>query len=165
MHSGPRILAIYQVHRMELVKYASAFAESHAQAEDIVQEAWLKFSRLDDIDLIHEPVAYFYRVVRNLAIDTRRKLAREAGRRTTAETAAALPDRQPSPEQSTLSKDELRVVLSALAELPERTQIAVRLNRMEGRKLQEVANYIGLSVTRTHMLITQAIAHCDRRRA
>jgi RNA polymerase sigma-70 factor (ECF subfamily) len=151
-------------HRSALVAYASAIAGSHAQAEDVVQEAWFRLKRTNDFDLVQEPVAYLYRLVRNLAIDTRRTLTRETARTASESAADVLTDEQPSPEQAILARDELRVVLEALAELPERTRIAVRMNRMEGRKLQEVANHLGLSVTRTHALIAEGIAHCDRLR-
>ncbi|TAJ83422.1 sigma-70 family RNA polymerase sigma factor [Reyranella sp.] len=151
-------------HRSALVAYASAIAGSHAQAEDVVQEAWFRLKRANDFDLVQEPVAYLYRLVRNLAIDTRRTLTRETARTASESDADVLTDDQPSPEQAILARDELRVVLEALAELPERTRIAVRMNRMEGRKLQEVANHLGLSVTRTHALIAEGIAHCDRLR-
>ena len=164
MRHDPSILALYQAHRVELVKYASAIAGSHAQAEDVVQEAWFRLNRADDLDLVREPKGYLYRLVRNLAIDTRRTLMRETARSAADFAAASLADEQPSPEQSSLARDELRVVLDALAELPERTRIAVRMNRMEGRKLQEVARHLGLSITRTHALIVEGVAHCDRRR-
>jgi RNA polymerase sigma-70 factor (ECF subfamily) len=161
---APRILALYQAHRVELVRYASTFAGSRAQAEDVVQEAWLRLGRLRDIDLIHEPVGYLYRMVRNLAIDAYRTRARETARSEAEGPAAAMADERPSPEQTILAKDELRIVLDALADLPERVQVAVRMNRMEGRKLQEVADFLGLSVTRTHVLISEAVAYCDQRR-
>lgn len=157
-------LRLYMTHRSALVAYASAIAGSHAQAEDVVQEAWFRLKRANDFDLVQEPVAYLYRLVRNLAIDTRRTLTRETARTASESAADVLTDEQPSPEQAILARDELRVVLEALAELPERTRIAVRMNRMEGRKLQEVANHLGLSITRTHALIAEGIAHCDRLR-
>jgi DNA-directed RNA polymerase specialized sigma24 family protein len=79
--------------------------------------------------------------------------------------ALAFADDRPSPEQSAADRDELRLVLEALAELPERTQLAVRMNRIEGRKLQEVADHLDLSVTRTFNIIVEGVAHCDRARA
>lgn len=158
------VLHVYRVHRSALVSYASAIAGGRAQAEDVVQEAWFRLTRVEDLALIQEPVAYLYRLVRNLAIDTRRTLARETARLASETDAVALADEQPSPERATLARDELRAVLDALAELPERTRTAVRMNRIEGRKLREIADHLGLSITRTHALIVEGIAHCDRLR-
>lgn len=153
--------ALFIEHRGSLVDYAARIVGSRAQAEDVVQEAWFRLSRVPE-GPVHEPLGYLYRLVRNLAIDTRRKLTREVARSVADSSAAMLVDETPSPEQSAAGKDELRLVLEALAALPERTRIAVRMNRIEGRKLQEVADHLDLSVSRTFKLIVGGVAHCDR---
>jgi RNA polymerase sigma factor (sigma-70 family) len=156
--------ALFIEHRGSLVDYAARIVGSRAQAEDVVQEAWFRLSRVPESP-IREPLGYLYRLVRNLAIDSRRTLTREVGRSVADSSAATLADETPSPEQSAADKDELRLVLEALAALPERTRIAVRMNRIEGRKLQEVADHLDLSVSRTFKLIVEGVAHCDRWRA
>ena len=60
-------------------------------------------------------------------------------------------------------RDELRVISEALAELPERTRIAFRMYRLEGRTLQAIADHLGVSVVRTHQLVKEAIVHAARR--
>ena len=155
-------ISLYIEHRGPLVDYATRIVGSRAQAEDVVQEAWLRLRQAHNQSAVLEPVAYLYRVVRNLAIDTRRRLAREFGRISPDDMAAVLPAEAPSAEQAAVAKDELRLVLEALAALPERTQVAVRMNRIEGRTLQEVADHLDLSVTRTFRLVAEGVAHCDR---
>ncbi len=159
-------LKLYRTHRTALVTYASAITGSPAQAEDVVQDAWLKLEHAADPESIIEPVSYLFRIVRNLAVDARRALTRENARSggVSENLAAILADEHPSPEQTAVARDEVETVLKALAELPERTQIAVRLNRMEGKKLREVAEHLGISITRAHILIAEGVAHCDRRR-
>lgn len=157
--------ALFIEHRGSLVNYAARIVGSRAQAEDVVQEAWFRLNGIEDPGRIREPIAYLYRLVRNLAVDTRRTLRRETARSVPEATAFALPDEQATPEHVVAEKDELRAVLEALAELPERTRVAVRMNRIEGRKLRDVADHLDLSVTRTFNLIVEGIAHCDRWRA
>lgn len=157
--------ALFTEHRGSLVEYAARIVGSRTQAEDVVQEAWLKLRQAEEQRLVLEPVAYLYRVVRNLAIDTRRKLSRETVRTRSEAAAGALPDEAPTAEQAAAARDELRLVLEALATLPERTQIAVRMNRIEGRTLQEVADRLDLSVSRVFKIIVEGVAHCDRWRA
>jgi RNA polymerase sigma-70 factor (ECF subfamily) len=158
-------MSFFIAHRRPLVEYAAGIVGSRAHAEDVVQEAWFRLSRMDDASLVREPRSYLYRLVHNLAIDTRRRIAREFGRSVSEEVALSIADEAPSSEQAFAGQEELRLVLEALAELPERTRLAVRLNRVEGLKLKEVAERLGMSVTRTHALIASAIAHCDRWRA
>ena len=156
---------LFARHRGSLIDYAARIVGSRVQAEDVVQEAWLKLRLAEEQRTVLEPVAYLYRLVRNLAIDTRRKLSREIMRGSCEQTGLSVPDEAPSAERTAAAKDELRLVLEALAALPERTQIAVRMNRIEGRTLQEVANRLDLSVTRTFKIIAEGVAHCDRWRA
>lgn len=154
--------ALFIQHRGSLVDYAARIVGSRVQAEDVVQEAWLRLRQAEEQRPILEPLAYLYRLVRNLAIDTRRKVSRERARTLPETTAAAVTDDAPTSEQAAAAREELRVVLEALAALPERTQVAVRMNRIEGRTLQEVANHLDLSVTRTFKIIAEGVAHCDR---
>lgn len=154
--------ALFIQHRGSLVDYAARIVGSRVQAEDVVQEAWLRLRQAEEQRTVLEPVAYLYRLVRNLAIDTRRKLSREMLRSHSDEAAAGIQDESPSADRTAAARDELRLVLEALAALPERTRIAVRMNRIEGRTLQEVANHLDLSVTRTFTIIAEGVAHCDR---
>jgi len=158
-------MSLFIAHRRPLVDYATGIVGSRAHAEDVVQEAWFRVSRMDDFSVVREPRNYLYRLVHNLAIDTRRKIARELWRSAPEEAAHFVADEAPSSEQAFAGQEELRLVLEAMAELPERTRLAVHLNRVEGLKLKEVADRLGMSVTRTHVLIASAIAHCDRWRA
>lgn len=54
--------------RRELVNYANGITGDRMQAEDVVQEAYIRLiaGRGEPIE---QPVAYAYRVVRNLALD------------------------------------------------------------------------------------------------
>ena len=69
----------------------------------------------------------------------------------------------PSAEQVLYCKDELRVMADAIAELPERTQIAFRLYKIEGRPLHEIAARLDISVPRAHQLVKEAGLHAARR--
>lgn len=70
-------LQLYLAHRVALVDYAVSLVGCRARAEDVVQEAWLRFSRQGDNAAIHSPASYLYRIVRNLALDQLRRSATE----------------------------------------------------------------------------------------
>ena len=56
------------------MNYANGILHDRAGAEDVVQEAYLRFSAAADSGQIVNPVSYLYRIVRNLALDwTRRR--------------------------------------------------------------------------------------------
>ncbi len=159
------ILALYVAHRDELVNYASKILDDRAHAEDVVQEAYLRFDAAAERRLLVEPVRYLYRIVRNLAFDARRSLNRDR-RRLAADgevEAARISEDRPSPEAEVVARDELRVMADALAALPERTRMALELHRFGGCTFKEIAAHLGISVGLAHSLVIQGLEHCRER--
>lgn len=65
-------------HAAALVLFARQFTRSHADAEDIVQEAFVRFWRSGR--RANDPLAYLYACVRNYALDERRSQTRRSRR-------------------------------------------------------------------------------------
>jgi RNA polymerase sigma factor (sigma-70 family) len=159
-------LALFMANRAALVEYASGIIGNRAQAEDLVQEAWLRFDEVVERRFLDQPLAYLYRIVRNLALDGRRRLRRESQVIAGAEldaVAEVTADGRPSAEAVLLYKDEYDLVMEAIAELPERTRIAVEMHRFGGRKLREIAAALGISVPMAHVLVAEGLQRCKRR--
>jgi RNA polymerase sigma factor (sigma-70 family) len=157
--------SLFVEHRRSLIEYAAGIVGSRTAAEDVVQEAYLRFAEASKWRLLEEPLGYLYRIVRNLALDGRRRQAWE-GRHLPAVTDAeigtvAAP--HPSPETEAADRSELLVVLEALGELPVRTRLALEMHRFDGLKLREIAERLGISVTLAHSLVAQAVKHCHER--
>ena len=153
---------LFVEHRGSLVNYANGILGDRAGAEDVVQEAYLRFSAAAKHSQITNPVSYLYRIVRNLALDWASRRSFEAPKDTT-ELLDSIPLDAPNAEQVLFYRDELRVIAGALAELPERTRTAFRMYRLEGRTLQAIAGHLGVSVVRAHQLVKEAILHAARR--
>lgn len=160
------VLGLFVAHRGALVEYANGIIGNRAHAEDLVQEAWLRFDEVSRHRFLEEPLAYLYRIVRNLALDGRRRIARE-GRVVTgddfAAAAGASADAHPTPEAIALYKDQLEQVMAAMAELPERTRIALEMHRFGGCKLREIAAFLDISLPLAHVLVAEGVQHCKRR--
>jgi RNA polymerase sigma-70 factor (ECF subfamily) len=157
--------ALFIEHRRSLVEYAATIVGSRTQAEDLVQEAWLRFDRADR-RLVKEPLAYLYRIVRNLALDGHRTIVRDSRIISSADfddISAMAGAATPSPEFVALYKDELRTLREALAELPLRTRVAFSMHRLGGYKLREIAGHLDISVTLAQTLVADAAEHCRRR--
>ncbi|MBP2259348.1 sigma-70 family RNA polymerase sigma factor [Pseudomonas sp. BP8] len=125
-------LQLYLTHRAAMVDYATPIVGCRARAEDVVQEAWLRFSRQDDNADIRHPASYLYRIVRNLALDQTRRSATEKIQPGSDEMLAELPSGSASPEQAISQQNELTAVSRALEELPERTRLAFEMHRLGG---------------------------------
>lgn len=159
------VSTLFIEHRGSLVSYAEHLVGSRAQAEDLVQEAWLRFEEATRQRFLDEPLSYLYRIVRNLALDGQRETARHRRllREGALDSSALVGGSSPTPELVALYKDELRFLNEALAELPERTRIAFEMHRLGGCKLREIAAYLGISLPLAHTLVADALEHCRER--
>lgn len=160
-------LHLYVKHRRALVDYAAPIVGDRARAEDVVQEAFTRFVSAGPSGLrakVAQPLAYLYRIVRNLALDGRRIRARE-GRHVveTFDATEFVADATPTPETALSLRQEARILEAALDALPERTRVALEMYRMEGAKLRDIAEHLGVSVGLAHALVAEGIAHCRDR--
>lgn len=156
-------LALYLKHRGSLVNYANGIVRDRAGAEDVVQEAYLRFSSASsDARPISSPVSYLYRIVRNLALDWLHR-APDTASTEQAPSLEQVAQDGPTAEDVLHYRDELRILTDALAELPERTRIAFTMYRLEGCTLQQVADRLEVSIVRAHQLVKDAILHAARR--
>jgi RNA polymerase sigma factor, sigma-70 family len=163
--SNDKPLTLYLSHRRDLVNYATGIVGDRAHAEDVVQEAWLRFGEAMEGRGLAEPLGYLYRIVRNLAVDGRRRLTRE--RRLMEPDAEMAVERQaddtPSPEAEALARDELRLLMAAMAELPDRTRVALEMHRFGGATIKDIAGHLGISVGLVHSLLVDGLEHCRAR--
>lgn len=154
-------LQLYIAHRSDLIDYAAPIVGGRSQAEDVVQDAWLRFSARSSKELQH-PLGYLYRIVRNLAFDLTRRSAHEQFS-ADPQQLDELQDYAPSPEIRVCDQDALQIVAAALEELPERTRLAFQLHRLNGMPMQQIATQLNISVGLTHQLVHQALRHCSER--
>lgn len=152
--------------RPALVNYASSIIGNRVLAEDLVQEAWLRFDEASNGRFLEDATGYLYRIVRNLALDSKRRDARENSLTAASDYDVAVQtsaDDTPDPETVILYKDDYAKLMQALGELPERTRIACEMHRFGGAKLREIADYLDISVPLAHKLVADGIDHCRER--
>ena len=176
-------LDLYLAHRGALIDYAQPIVGCRSRAEDVVQEAYLRFAQADQSradqgradharadqaraapEQIRHPAGYLYRIVRNLALDWVRHRALE-GDAPAPEQLEHLPAAAPTPEQAVVDRDQLRRLMAALDELPARTRLAFEMHRLEEWTFPEIARHLDVSVGFAHRLVKQALTHCANRLA
>lgn len=158
-----QILNLYAAHQRDLAKYAGAIIGDSSTAEDIVQEAYLRFSTAMSNEWRDNPVGYLYRIVRNLALDycRRARLERALFPHTTDEVADILFAEHSMPEHQAGVVSELKQLQTVLNELPERTRIAFEMHRFGGYKLREIAEHLNISSSMAQLLVQDGLKHIN----
>lgn len=159
--NGLEQLSLFITQRVDLLRYISIIAADAMLAEDIVQEAWVRFNAAAATQTIHEPRRFLFRIARNLALDDRRRRGLEE-KLFTDDNGKALyvASDEPSVERSVEAASELVLIRAALAKLPDRTRQAFLLHRVEGLTLVEIGARLGVSKSVAHELVTDAVEHC-----
>lgn len=152
MNSAASHLAtIYEAERSALERFLRARCGEDSEAEDIMQDLWLKLSALDT-GPIENPRAYLFRIANNLALDRRRSRQRamQRDRGWLAEDGELQsPELRPDPAQpvdeAIVQQQEARVLRQAIEALPPGARRALQLYRVEGHNQGEIAVIMGIS--------------------
>lgn len=117
------------------------------QVDDLIQEAYCRFSALASVDHIALPKAYFFQVARSLLADKIRR-SRIINIETVTELDA-LPvfSDEPSPERIVLARRELAEVMRLISALPGRCRKVFELRKIEGLSQREIASRLGITET------------------
>ena len=164
--SDAQVLSLYKDYQPQLVSYACSIVGDIDRAEDIAQDAYLRFSAAMTKEWRDNPVGYLYRVVRNLALDycRRRQFEKNLFSQSVDEWTEILPDdHHRTPEQEAISSEELEKLQQAMNELPERTRVALEMHRLHEYKLREIAEHLNISLSMAHYLIKEGLAYCQSR--
>jgi len=139
--------ALLERHRSRAWRIARGLVGSDEDAQDLVQEAFLRvFRSLASFDFAHSFTTWLYRIVTNLAIDHLRK--RRAAISTTAQGEDDgdfdLADEGGLGPAAALEHEDLaREVQACLASLAPHFQSVLQLREMEGLPCTEIARIVG----------------------
>lgn len=112
--------------------------------DDVVQEAYARIAASAGLAAVREPRAYFFTVVRNLALEQMRR-ARVTPIAAVADLQSSfIVDEGADPEQVAADRDELRQVLAMIERLPDRLKQVLRLRRIDGLPQKEIARRLGV---------------------
>lgn len=162
MNHDRTALRLYRTHRDTLVNYAGKLSGDRAEAEDIVQDAWLLMDRRADAGTIHEPMGYLRRIIRNLIFTQARKQQREIA--IPDEDMHEVADETPSAETALIARQAMDMLLDTIDAMPARQKAAIKMYHFEEMKLREIADKLGLSISYTHKLIVEGMELCNQTR-
>lgn len=149
---------VYIANRTALVAYATRILGSRETAEDIVQDAFLRFSPANaNAGASAQTLAYLYKIVRNLSFDVLKRAKIEARERQADLPFWSIPGEIPTPEEVVAVTDEVRRVSLVLSEFPVETRVALEMHRFGGYTLEEIAAHLDISVATAHRHVRSAM--------
>ena len=135
-----------------LYKVAFYLLESEADAEDVVQELYLRlWKSRDTLDEVRSPKAYCVRMLKNLCLD-----------RIRAARHLTFPEELPEHTSVHLQDDQLDgkqrldKVLEAVKALPERQREILLLRTVDGLSYEEISRRLGMSPLTRRVLLSRA---------
>lgn len=143
-------------HRVQLRSAAQKIVGTRELAEEVTQEAYLKVTDLMGAVPVKQPLAYCFQVVRNLAIDYRRRLSFEANVFAGEEDGEHVAAPQATPEQFAINRQNLQIVDKILDDLPARTRQVFEMYRLHGLTQRDIAQRLGVSATLVNFMIRDA---------
>jgi RNA polymerase sigma-70 factor (ECF subfamily) len=156
-----RIVELFREVRTPLFSYLVYLGLNPSEADDMVQESFLRLHRqLQSGSKIEEPRAWVFRVAHNLALNfhrDHRRLIPESELTADREARSQRPyDPEQNPENIYLRKEALMRLDAGLAHLTDQQRQCVHL-RAQGLRYREIAAVLGISVSSAAELLQRAI--------
>ncbi|WP_075185490.1 RNA polymerase sigma factor [Teredinibacter haidensis] len=148
---------LYESCQPELLRsIVRKFRKNHADAEDIIQDAFHNILRADNFESLDNPRAYLYQAASNLALNRIRNQKRRAQltamQHTTDEDTI-------SPERSVMAKQDILALKRSIDELPEKYRKTFLLSREQGKSYRAIAAELNIAESTVEKHIIRVLKH------
>jgi RNA polymerase sigma-70 factor (ECF subfamily) len=136
---------------------------SKETADDLYQDLMIRLIRSGKIKQANNPKSYLFRAASNLVKDYYRKKSNEQ------DTLSQIKDRTEfdhdpiTAERILIAQQKFKIVEDALDELPDRCRQIFWMVRLEGKKQQDVAETLNISLRTVENNLRKALLHCQHR--
>ena len=141
------VLRLFDLYADNAFRLAYSYLGSRQEAEDVVQEVFLKLIRSDIHITKGKEKTYLLTMTANACRDVL-KSGRMVFMAPFDDAVEAESDEQPDDEDSEM--------LEAVSELPDKLRIAIHLHYYEGYSIKEIADILGIAVSAVSMRLTRA---------
>lgn len=155
------IIQLYDELRPSLFQYLICLGLSPQSADDVIQETFLNLCR--QMQMGNKPNklrSWLFRVAHNLSLNLQKRESRMVAESDWEERATSIEkiDLTGTPEESLLKAEQQKRLEGALAKLTDQQRRCLHL-RAEGLRYREIAETLGISISRVPQLLERAMAH------
>jgi len=148
----------YRDHRGWLLAWLQRSMACRQRAEDLSQDTFVRLLGRTDLAEVREPRALLTTIARGLLVDHFRRSALE---RSYLDALQGQPETShPSPEEQAIALQALQEVDRLLGNLSVKARQAFLLNRLDGLGHAEIAERLGVSVSRVRQYLAQGLRQC-----
>jgi RNA polymerase sigma-70 factor (ECF subfamily) len=159
------LVAAYFSKREAVLRFLVARLGDRQEAEDLVQELFLKLEGVQTPPDLRDPVSYLFRMALNLARDKRRERQRAKARegdwadtRTLTSGDELIAD-APTAESAYAAKQRIAAIRGALEELSPQCRRIFLMHKFEDMSHEEVAHRVGISRSTVEKHMHTALKH------
>lgn len=149
--------------RPALKAYFIKRAPDGVDADDLVQDVFVRLARRGEIATIRQVEGYLFQTAANVLTD---RLRYRATRRRENHVSYREIDHgreDIAPDAVLMGREALAQLLAALGELPERRRVVFVLHRFDGLRYSEIAEQLGISLSSVEKHMIKALAHLTGR--
>jgi len=148
---------IFKKYYKKLCAYANRFMFSDEDAEEIVQEVFVKFwEKSDSIDPDSSVSAYLYRSVYNTCLnEIKHRKVKDSYKQYAKNFYANISYNEI--EEKEVQSEKIKLILIAIDELPPRCSEIFKLSRFEGLRYQEIATHLSISLKTVEVQMGKAL--------
>lgn len=149
----------FKLYRKQLYGFVRRRSPSSQEAEDIVQDVYLRVLQEQRPPVIRNLKAFLFACARNLTIDLsrRRRMQREAAAMLESDESV-----EPAFDESIDTEREIARLRAAIEELPPRCREVFYLFRFEEMSQQEIAQRLGITVNAVEKHVMRALRKCEK---
>jgi len=156
--------------RTDLIAYLQRKTRGDADAEDLVQEAFVRFHRAGHDLGAADARPLLFVIARNLQLDRWKAAGRETARRSPhdindlVDGPQAIASETPDAEDGLIRRQNLAAATAVIRALPPKTRDAFLLHRFENLTYRQIAGRLGVSVSMVEKHIAEALRQLKKSR-
>ncbi|SBT18678.1 RNA polymerase sigma factor SigM [Marinomonas gallaica] len=153
------ITKMYQEYRYNIFYHLMSMVKNREIAEDLLQDTFVRLTKVPGIEVIREPKAFLMKISTNLALDHLRQ-QKKAPIFDSEDAYAEITSSDLDQLETIIKERNLTQLKQAISHLPDRAKEALILARLNEMTLKEVAKEMNISQTMVEKHLKNALQKC-----
>lgn len=155
------ILNAFYECRTSLMRYIKRYIGKKDDPEDILQEAFLRTYRANEINNIEFPKTYMFKTAKNLAVREKAKMAARLTEYIEDYSGPAFSNNEASAFDMLERKQNKQLLVAAINTLPPKCRTVTIMRLIYGMPLKDIAENMGITLSTTEKHIAKGLERCE----